>query len=88
MTKDLENLYKAISQSMDRNNPKNEEEAQKIIDEMIREYNSNLKSGRKKAKSKEEESDDYLELAQNATDFESANKYLGAAGCETEPGSY
>ena len=79
MTKDLENLYKAISQSIDRNNPKNEEETQKLIDEMIREYNSNLKSGKKKAKSKEEESDDYLEMAQNATDIESANKYLDKA---------
>ena len=35
MTKDLENLYKAISQSLGRSNPKNDEEAQKIADEQL-----------------------------------------------------
>ena len=79
MTKDLENLYKAISQSMGRSNPKNDEEAQKLIDEMIREYNSKLKTGRKSKKSREEESDDYLDMAQNATDIDSANRYLDKA---------
>ena len=79
MDRNLEALYKTIQQAMDGEKPKDEAEAKALIDKLIKEYNSNLKSGNSRKKTAEEASDEFLEMAQNATSLATANKYVDKA---------
>lgn len=82
MTKDLEKLYKQINQAIDKAKPSGEEEANQIIRKLVEEYNRNINStrnGKPLKKSREDESDDYLEKAHQAEDLATAIRYADKA---------